>query len=129
VHVNLPDIVAEAKEQFERYEAALVTNNVPVLTELFWDSSLAVRYGTMENLYSHNAITRFRDQRPHDDLARELLRTVITTFGRNVAAISAEFRRTRSGQYGRQSQTWVRTEAGWRIVAAHVSLLDHQPPG
>jgi hypothetical protein len=126
MELNLPDVVAEAREQFNRYEAALVANDVPVLTELFWANALTVRYGTRENLYSHDAITHFRDRRPTDDLARELLRTVITTFGRDVAAISAEFRRTRSGRCGRQSQTWVRTEAGWRIVAAHVSLLDYQ---
>ncbi len=127
MEVNLPDVVAEAREQFLRYETALVANDVPVLNELFWASRLAVRYGAMENLYSHDDITRFRGQRPNEDLPRELIRTVITTFGRDVAAISAEFRRTESGRCGRQSQTWVRTEEGWRIVAAHVSLLDHQP--
>ena len=127
MEVNLPDVVAEAEEQFLRYEKALVSNDIPVLNELFWDDGQVVRYGAMENLYSHADITRFRGQRPNDDLARELIRTVITTFGRDVAAISAEFRRTQSGRCGRQSQTWVRTDDGWRIVAAHVSLLDHQP--
>ena len=126
MEVNLPDVVAEATEQFLRYEKALVANDVAVLNELFWADSLVVRYGAMENLYSYEAITRFRRQRPNDDLPRELLRTVVTTFGRDVAAISAEFRRTESGRRGRQSQTWVRTGEGWRIVAAHVSLLDHQ---
>jgi hypothetical protein len=125
--VNLPDVVAEAREQFLRYETALVANDVPVLNELFWANRLAVRYGAMENLYSHDDITRFRGQRANEDLPRELIRTVITTFGRDVAAISAEFSRTESGRCGRQSQTWVRTEEGWRIVAAHVSLLDHHP--
>jgi hypothetical protein len=126
VEVNLPEVVAEATEQFLRYEKALVANDVDVLNELFWADTEVVRYGAMENLYSHEAITRFRRQRPNDDLPRELLRTVVTTFGHDVAAISAEFRRTQSGRCGRQTQTWVRTDDGWRIVAAHVSLLDHQ---
>jgi hypothetical protein len=77
-------------------------------------------------LYSHEAIARFRLERSPDDVERELLHLLVTTFGRDLAVTSAEFRRTRSGRCGRQSQTWVRTAAGWRIVTAHVSLLDHQ---
>jgi hypothetical protein len=127
VEVNLPEIVAEVTVQFERYEAAFVGNDVEVLDELFWDDALTVRYGAGENLYSHAAIARFRTQRAADDLDREILRSVVTTFGRDVAVTSAEFRRTRSGRCGRQSQTWVRTEDGWRIVTAHVSQLDLQP--
>ena len=127
MEVNLPDVVAEVTAQFERYEAAFVGNDVEVLDELFWDDPLTVRYGAGENLYSHAAIARFRTQRAVDDLEREILHAVVTTFGRDVAVTSAEFRRTRSGRCGRQSQTWVRTDDGWRIVTAHVSQLDLQP--
>lgn len=127
MEVNLPEIVAEVTAQFERYEAAFVGNDVEVLDELFWDDPLVVRYGAAENLYSHAAIARFRTQRAADDLAREIVHSVVTTFGRDVAVTSAEFRRTRSGRCGRQSQTWVRTADGWRIVSAHVSPLDLQP--
>jgi hypothetical protein len=127
VDVNLPEVVAEVTAEFQRYETAFVTNDVGVLDELFWDDPLVVRYGSGENLYSHEAIARFREERSPDDLERELLYSVVTTFGRDLAVTSAEFRRTRSGRCGRQSQTWVRTAAGWRIVTAHVSLLDLQP--
>lgn len=125
--VNLPEVVAEVTAQFQRYETAFVSNDVGVLDELFWNDPLVVRYGSDENLYSHEAIARFRVERSPDDLERELLHSVVTTFGRDLAVTSAEFRRTRSGRCGRQSQTWVRTGAGWRIVTAHVSLLDLQP--
>ncbi len=121
--VNLPAVVAQVQEQFDRYEQALVTNDIAALDELFWDDPRAVRFGAGENLYGHRAIADFRGQRPPSDLARVLLRVEIATFGHDIAAISAEFRRTVSGQTGRQQQTWVRTDDGWRIVAAHVSLL------
>ena len=112
--------------QFERYEAAFLGNDVEELDELFWNDPLAVRYGAGENLYSHEAIARFRGQRSVDDLEREILHSVVTTFGRDAAVTSAEFRRTKSGVTGRQSQTWMRTDDGWRIVTAHVSQLDFQ---
>jgi hypothetical protein len=126
VEVNLPDVVAEVTAQFERYETAFLSNDVAQLDELFWNDPLTVRYGATENLYSHEAIARFRGQRSVDDLDREILVAVVTTFGRDVAVTSAEFRRTKSGVTGRQSQTWVRTDDGWRIVTAHVSQLDLQ---
>jgi hypothetical protein len=123
MEVNLPEVVAEVSLQFERYEKAFVANDVATLDVLFWDDPLAVRYGAAENLYSYEAITRFRERRSPDDLDREILLAVITTFGRDLGVTSAEFRRTASGRCGRQSQTWVRTGAGWRIVTAHVSEL------
>lgn len=125
--VNRPDVVLEVTEQFERYEAALVANDVAVLGELFWDSPRTVRYGDAENLYGHGEIEDFRRNRPAGDLRRELTRVVITTFGADVATAVAEFRRTSSGRAGRQMQTWVRGSDGWRIVAAHVSLLPGHP--
>jgi len=124
VEVNLPDVVAEAREQFLRYEAALVANDVKALDQLFWASPMTVRYGAGESLYGHDEISRFRRLRSADDLARRLLRTVITTYGHDVATTCAEFQRTSSGRCGRQTQTWVRTGDGWRIVAAHVSMVD-----
>ncbi|MBC7394604.1 MULTISPECIES: oxalurate catabolism protein HpxZ [unclassified Variovorax] len=121
--INLPDVVAEVVAAFERYEDALVTNNVGVLDELFWDSPLTLRYGAGENLYGHEAIQAFRAGRPAVGLARELLRTVITTYGHDFATANCEFRRAGSERTGRQSQTWMRTPEGWRVVSAHVSLL------
>lgn len=121
--INMPDVVAEVVAAFERYEDALVTNNVGVLDELFWDSPLTLRYGAGENLYGHEAIQAFRAGRPAVGLARELLRTVITTYGHDFATANCEFRRAGSERTGRQSQTWMRTPEGWRVVSAHVSLL------
>jgi hypothetical protein len=128
VDVNRPEVLAEVAAAFQRYETALVTNDVPVLDELFWASPLTVRYGAGESLYGHDEISRFRRDRHSGDLARQLLRTVITTYGRDLATACAEFRPTGSGRRGRQTQTWVRTGDGWRIVAAHVSTLD-RPTG
>jgi hypothetical protein len=123
MEINLPDVVAEVTTQFARYEQALVTNDVAVLDELFWDSPHTLRYGATENLYGYAAIQAFRAGRPSQGLAREVLRTVITTYGRDFATANIEFRRAGSTKTGRQSQTWVRTPQGWRVVAAHVSLL------
>jgi hypothetical protein len=123
MEVNLPEIVAEVTAELDRYEAAFLANDVDVLDALFWDDPRVVRYGATENLYSHAAIAAFRSARSVDDLEREILFVVVTTFGRDLGVTSAEFRRTATGIVGRQSQTWVRTAGGWRIVAAHVSQL------
>lgn len=121
--INLPDVLAEVTAAFNRYEAALVGNDVAVLDELFWDSSHTLRYGATENLYGYNAIREFRAGRPSQGLERTLLKTVLTSYGRDLATANLEFRRAGSDRIGRQSQTWLRTSAGWRVVAAHVSLL------
>lgn len=121
--INLPDVLAEVTAVFERYEAALVGNDVAVLDELFWDSPHTLRYGATENLYGFDAIREFRAARPSTGLARTLGKTVITTYGRDFATANTEFFRHGSDRTGRQSQTWLRTPEGWRVVAAHVSLL------
>jgi hypothetical protein len=124
--VNLPDVHAEVSAAFARYEDALVHNKVDVLDELFWTSPHTVRYGIAENLVGIEAIRAFRAARPSTGLARRLHSTVITTFGRDAATAMTEFRREGGTKLGRQSQTWVRFPEGWRVVAAHVSLID--PP-
>lgn len=121
--INLPDVLAEMQAAFERYEDALVHNKVDVLDELFWPSALTVRYGVGENLRGIEAIRAFRAARPSVGLARTLSNTVITTYGRDFSTAMTEFQREASTKTGRQSQTWVRFPAGWRVVAAHVSLL------
>lgn len=126
--INLPAVLAEVTAVFARYEDALVHNDVPVLDALFWDSPHTLRYGATENLYGFNAIQAFRAARPSQGLARELLRTVITSYGQDLATANCEFRRHDSGKTGRQSQTWIRTPLGWRVVAAHVSWLPDPLP-
>lgn len=121
LEINLPDVVAEVTAVFQRYEAALVSNDIPVLNELFWKDSKTIRYGITENLHGYDQIAAFRSGRPAKNLERELVHTVITTYGRDFATANTEFQRP--GQQGRQSQTWMRTEQGWRVVSAHVSLL------
>jgi hypothetical protein len=124
MHINLLEIVNEVSAVFERYEDALVNNRVEVLDELFWTSPLTVRYGAAENLYGIDEIRAFRNARPSVGLARTLRRTVITTYGRDHATAMTEFFRDGSTRTGRQSQTWVRMPEGWRVVAAHVSVVD-----
>ena len=121
--INLPDVVAEVCAAFDRYEDALIHNKVEVLDELFWNSPHTLRYGATENLYGYPEIQAFRAGRPSTGLARTLGRTVITTYGRDVATANTEFHRAGSDRVGRQSQTWLRTPEGWRVVAAHVSLM------
>jgi hypothetical protein len=114
--INLPDVLAEMQAVFDQYEDALVHNKVDVLDALFWNSPHTVRYGTGENLVGYAEIQAFR-------LARSLSRTVISTFGRDFATAMTEFHRDGNPAIGRQSQTWVRMAGGWKVVAAHVSLL------
>lgn len=121
--INLPEVVAEVRAAFDRYEDALIHNKVEVLDELFWNSPHTLRYGATENLYGYEEIAAFRAGRPSQGLMRELLRVEITTYGRDFATANCEFRREGSTRTGRQSQTWMRTAPGWRVVAAHVSLL------
>lgn len=122
--INQPEVLAEVQAVFARYEDALVNNKVDVLDELFWDSPHTLRYGATENLYGYAQIQAFRAARPSQGLQRRLLRTEITTYGSDFATANVEFQRDGSARTGRQSQTWLRTPAGWRVVAAHVSLLD-----
>jgi len=123
MQINLPTVLAEVTEAFARYELALVSNDVAVLDELFWNSPHTLRYGMGENLYGYDEIRSFRANRPAVGLAREVLRTVITTYGHDFATANIEFRRDGAARTGRQSQTWMRTPQGWRVVAAHVSLI------
>ena len=122
VQINIPEIVAEVREIFARYEKALIGNDIETLNAMFWKDARVLRYGIAESLYGHDAIAGFRAARPTIDLARDLFNTVITTFGRDFATANTEYRRHASGKLGRQSQTWARLPEGWRIVAAHVSF-------
>ena len=126
--INLPEIVAEVRAAFDRYERAIITNDTAVLDELFWDSPHTIRYGLGENLHGIAAIRGFRTGRPNIDLDRNLAGTTITTFGRDFATASTLTRKKGSGKTGRQMQTWVRTPQGWKVVAAHVSFLEFDWP-
>jgi hypothetical protein len=121
--INRPDVVAEVTAVCATYEDALVNNKVDVLDALFWDSPHTLRYGATENLYGYHEIMTFRASRPAVGLARRVLRATITTYGGDFATCNLEFIRDGSTREGRQSQTWMRTHEGWKVVAAHVSLL------
>jgi hypothetical protein len=121
--INIPEVLAEVTAVFTQYEQALTANDVPTLDSLFWNDPRVIRYALADNGYGYDAIMRSRRARASVDLKRSLLRTVITTFGRDVATANTEFRREESGREGRQSQTWVRTPEGWRVVSAHVSYF------
>ena len=123
MQINLPHVLAEMEVAFARYEDALVNNKVDVLDELFWNSPHTLRYGIAENLYGFEAIQAFRASRPSQGLQRTCMNAVITTYGEDFATANTEFERDGVARSGRQSQTWMRTPEGWRVVAAHVSLL------
>jgi hypothetical protein len=124
MQINLPHVLAEMEVAFARYEDALVNNKVDVLDELFWNSPHTLRYGIGENLYGFEAIQAFRASRPSQGLQRTCMNTVITTYGEDFATANTEFQRDGVARSGRQSQTWMRTPEGWRVVAAHVSLIN-----
>jgi hypothetical protein len=123
--IDIPEVKAEVDAAFARYEEALVTNDVATLEALFWDDGRTIRYGVGENLYGMDAIRAFRRARSPVGLMRRIEKTMITTFGRDFATASTLFYRDASvGKTGRQQQSWARLPDGWRIVAAHVSLIE-----
>jgi hypothetical protein len=122
--IDLPDVVAEVTAAFEAYERALVGNDVAALDAVFRDGPHTIRFGVGENLFGYGEIKAFRAARSPKDLARTLSHTVITAYGRDFAVASTLFHRdTSPGKVGRQMQTWVRFPEGWRVVAAHVSVI------
>jgi len=125
MEINRSDVSAEVEAAFALYEKALMANDVDGLQALFWNSELTIRYGIGENLYGYHEIGAFRAARSPVGLARTTSRTVITTYGNDFATAATLFHRaTTPGKVGRQMQTWVRTPDGWRVVAAHVSVID-----
>jgi 1-carboxybiuret hydrolase subunit AtzH-like protein len=125
MEVDLPEVVAEVRAAFDRYEKALGENDVAVLDATFWNNARTIRYGGTEMLYGYEEIAAFRAARSAAGLARTISRTVISTYGRDYAVASTLFHRASvPGKVGRQMQTWVRFPEGWRVVAAHVSFID-----
>ncbi len=123
--VNDPEVIAELRALYPRYEQALVSNDVDTLVSMFWSGVEVMRFGANENLYGPEELAAFRKARPAANLARTVTRFDVVCFGRDFASITLEFERAASAGIvrGRQSQTWVRFPEGWRIVSAHVSLL------
>lgn len=120
-----PEVLAEVWAAFRTYEAALTGNDVATLEDLFHDDPRTIRYGATENLYGMDAIRAFRRARSPAGLERTLSDTVITTYGRDAAVAMTLFRREDApGRTGRQSQTWMRLAEGWKVVAAHVSVIE-----
>jgi hypothetical protein len=125
MEIDLPEVVAEVRAEFERYEKALVSNDVTTLDAIFQDDPRTIRYGGAENLYGYAEIEAFRAARSPAGLARSLSKTVISTYGSDHAVASTLFHRASApGKIGRQMQTWVRFKDGWRVVAAHMSMID-----
>ena len=125
--VNDPKVLAEVEAAFAAYEQALTTNDVAALDAFFRDAPQTIRYGVGENLYGYEAIKAFRAARSPVGLARKVEKTVITTYGFDFAVASTLFRRENApGKIGRQMQTWARFREGWRVVAAHVSVMDEK---
>lgn len=123
--IDIPEVVAEVRAAFDRYEKALIANDVAVLDDTFRVDPRTIRYGMNEILYGHAEIAAFRAARAPVGLMRTISRTVITTYGRDFAVASTLFHRdSNPGKVGRQMQTWVRFPDGWHVVAAHVSLID-----
>ena len=123
MQINDPVALAELTKAFAEYEQALVTNDIATLDRLFWNSPETLRYGVGENLYGFVAIQDFRNSRPSQGLDRTVIRSAITTFGSDYGVANIEFLRAGTDRIGRQSQSWVRFDEGWRVVAAHVSLM------
>jgi hypothetical protein len=123
MEINNPTVLEEVREAFARYEKSLMENDIAALNALFWNSPMVIRFGPRQNLYGIEAIAAFRTARVGGSPKRLLFNTVITCFGRDFATANTEFQREGASAPGRQSQSWVRLAEGWRIAAAHVSLM------
>ncbi|AFZ02815.1 oxalurate catabolism protein HpxZ [Calothrix sp. PCC 6303] len=124
--INHPATVAEVTELYLEYEAALCSNNLKIMDELFWNSADVVRFGLAENLYGTEEIRNFRNNRPSFQLQRQISHLQVITFGNDTASVTLEFKRIIDGveRSGRQSQMWYKFPQGWKVVSAHVSLID-----
>jgi Protein of unknown function (DUF3225) len=127
--LNRPEIVAEVRALFERYEQALIEKNVEVLDATFWNSPHTIRYAFAENGYGFEAIHAHRVARPPGPGTKERrIRLEILTLGRDLATVNLEFKVRGQDAIGRQSQTWVRfPDVGWKVVSAHVSSISAPP--
>jgi len=123
--VNRPDVVAEVRALFERYEQALIDKNVEVLDATFWNSPHTIRYAFAEHGYGFDEIHAHRVARPPGPGTKERrIRLEILTLGRAVATVNLEFKVRGRDAIGRQSQTWVRfPDVGWKVISAHVSTM------
>src|SRR5262245_42380163 len=130
VTVNIPEVVAEVRALFERYEQALIDKNVDVLDATFWDSPRTIRYSFHEHGYGFAKIHAHRVARPPGPGTKEKrIRLEILTLGRDLATVNLEFKVRGQDAIGRQSQMWVRfPDLGWRVVSAHVSAISAPPP-
>ena len=126
---NIPEVVEEVRGLFERYEQALIDKNVEVLDATFWQSPHAIRYAMHENGYGFAEIHGHRVARPPGPGIKEKrVRLEILTLGHDIATVNLEFKIRGKDLVGRQSQTWVRfADAGWKVIAAHVSTMDKKP--
>ncbi|QAY95534.1 DUF3225 domain-containing protein [Methylovirgula ligni] len=124
MEINRPDVVAEVTKKFLEYEQAINDNDIEILDAAFLESTYTVRFGMTEELWSHEEIKAFRRSRNTAGLQRNLERYEITTYGDNIAVANAIFSRENVNKIGRQSQTWIKFGDGWRVVSAHVSLVD-----
>lgn len=124
MQLNRPEVVSQLRSEFERYEVALRKHDVATLNEFFLEHAATLRYGVSEHCYGSDGVRDYRTQTQPLPPGRKLLRTVILTFGDDCGSVSTEFTGPLAGSIGRQSQTWVRTQRGWKIAAAHVSVVD-----
>lgn len=124
MEVNRPDVVSQLRAELERYEDALRAHDVATLNAYFLDHPATIRYGVAEHCYGYDGIRAYRERAAPIPPGRELLRTSIMTFGEDFGSVSTEFVSLDTGHIGRQSQTWLRTARGWKIAAAHVSIVE-----
>ncbi|PWR19227.1 oxalurate catabolism protein HpxZ [Zavarzinia compransoris] len=122
--IDHPEAVAAITAAFDAYERALMANDVATLGAFFWTDPRVLRYGPTENLYGPEAIAGYRAARDVADIARTLENTRILALGPDAGVATTEYTRLKSGRRGRQTQVWAQLPEGWRIVSAHVSLLD-----
>lgn len=125
--IDRPDVQREIEALFHDYEAALMRNDAAALNAYFWRDARVTRYGIADVQLGHDALVAFRAATPAPSFTRDLRRVRISTFGPDMAVAMTEFVRSDTRKLGMQTQTWVRMADGWKIVSAHVSMIDPPP--
>jgi len=121
--INQPQTVAELTAVFHDYEQALMSNDLPTLDAFFWDDDRVTRYGIADRQWGIDELRAYRAATAAPNFTRRLEHLRIITIGQNLGTAQVEFIRSDSPLRGFQTQTWVRFPQGWKIVAAHVSMI------
>jgi ketosteroid isomerase-like protein len=112
---------------FTAYEEALSAGDVVAMDSWFAEETRTIRFGIADEQWGAEEVRHWRAVAPRVPAGRSLSKTRVDLWADNLALVTTLFRYPASVSDGRQSQIWLRTDAGWRIIHAHVSERPLRP--